>query len=255
MVGFLLTPKRVQGYMVLSESLAKYTESVVLEKMYGKAMANKLSASTINKYFSGRSYASEIEPALYLSNHQAYLGYSKGAIIMSAIKELIGEKTLNNVLKKLVNDYKNKSIATTLNLLEELYKITPKKDHKLLEDWMKRVVTYDLKIINSVCRKIVDGKYELTVTINAKRFETNLTGEEVEINIDEPIYVGIFKKHPNLINKDNDVIYLKPHQINKKEMKIKIITAIEPSYIAIDPYNNRLDKNLSDNIISTQLIK
>ncbi|MDD7913705.1 M1 family aminopeptidase [Polaribacter ponticola] len=91
--GFLLTPKRVEGYMVLSESLAKYTESVILEKMYGKAMVNKLSASTISKYFSGRSYASETEPSLYLSNHQAYLGYSKGAIIMSAIKELIGEKS------------------------------------------------------------------------------------------------------------------------------------------------------------------
>ena len=253
--GFLLTPKRVEGYMVLSESLAKYTESVVIEKMYGKAMANKLSANTINKYFSGRSYASEIEPSLYLSNHQAYLGYSKGAIIMSAIKELIGENTLNGVLKKLINDYQNKPIATTLNLIEELYKVTPKEHHKLLDDWMKHVVTYDLKIKNSVYKIISKGKYELTITISAKRFETNLSGEEIEINIDEPIYVGIFKKHPNLINKDNDVIYLKPHQINKKEMQIKIITAIEPSYIAIDPYDNRLDKNLSDNIISTQLIK
>ena len=250
--GFLLTPKRVEGYMVLSESFAKYTESVVLEKMYGKAMANKLSVSTINKYFSGRSYASEIEPSLYLSNHQAYLGYSKGAIIMSAIKELIGEKKLNKVLKKLVDDYQNKPVATTLNLMEELYKVTPKEHHKLINDWFKKVITYDLKITNSVYKKMQDGKYELTITVNTKRFETNSLGEEVEINIDEPIHIGVFKKHPNVLNNHKDIRYLKPHQINNKETKIKIITDFEPIYVGIDPNNNRLDKNLEDNFISSQ---
>ena len=249
--GFLLTPKRVEGYMVLSESLAKYTESVVLENMYGKAMANKLSASTIRKYFSGRSYASEIEPSLNLSNHQAYLGYSKGAIIMSAISELIGEKKLNKVLKKLVNDYKNKPVVTTIDLIEELYKVTPKEHHKLLNDWMKHVVTYNLKITNAVYKKMLDGKFELTITVNSKRFETNHLGKEIEININEPITIGIFNKHPLTI-KGN--MYLKPHQINKKEMKIKIITDFEPIHVVIDPNNNRLDKNLEDNFISAQQI-
>ena len=252
--GFLLTPKRVEGYMVLSESLAKYTESVILEKMYGKAMVNKLSASTISKYFSGRSYASEIEPALYLSNHQAYLGYSKGAIIMSATKELISEKKLNNVLKKLVNTYKNKPIATTLNLIEELYKVTPKEHHKLLNDWMKHVVTYDLKVVNAVYKKMLDGKFELTLTVNSKRFETNSLGEEIEINIDETIQIGVFKKHPNALDSEKDIIYLKPHQINNNEIKIKIITDFEPIYVGIDPNNTRLDKNLEDNLISSQQI-
>lgn len=248
--GFLLTPKRVEGYMVLSESLAKYTETVVLEKLYGKAMVNKLSAYTVKRYFSGRSYASEIEPSLYLSNHQSYLGYSKGAIIMSAIKELIGENTLNKVLKRLVSKYKYKPIATTLNLIEELYKVIPKEHHKLLDDWMKHVVTYDLKITNSSYKKMLDGRYQLTATISAKRYETDAFGEKNEIDIDEPIYIGIFKKHLNTSTDDNDIIYLKPHRINKKEFKVKITTDYEPIYLGIDPYNNRLDRNLDDNFIS-----
>ena len=41
--GFLLTPKRINGYMILSESFAKYSETVVLEKLYGKAMVQQLS--------------------------------------------------------------------------------------------------------------------------------------------------------------------------------------------------------------------
>jgi hypothetical protein len=216
--------------------------------MYGKAMANKLSASTINKYFSGRSYASEIEPSLYLSNHQAYLGYSKGAIIMSAIKELIGEKKLNKVLKKLVDDYQNKPVATTLNLIEELYKVTPKEHHKLINDWFKKVITYDLEIDEeSSYKELSNGTFEVTVKVKAKRFRTLSTGRVEQISIDEPIRIGVFTEHPSNVKDDSSILYYESNTFNTELTEIKIIVKEKPNYISIDPYGTRSDENLVDN--------
>ncbi|WP_025663846.1 ABC transporter permease/M1 family aminopeptidase [Aquimarina megaterium] len=251
--GGLLTPKRIDGFMVLSESLAKYSETVIMEKLYDKAMVRQLSEHTVKRYFSGRSRTTETEPPLYISQLQQYLGYSKGATVMSAIKDLIGESNLNIALQNMIHKYSHKPIATTPDFLQELYSVTPKEYHTLIDDWMKRVITYDLGIKSTSYKKLNNGTYEITIDIKAQRFETDTTGKEITININEPIKIGIFKKHPEAVNNDKDILYLEPHQINKKEMVFKIITKEIPVYIGIDPYYTRLDRNMADNIISVNL--
>ncbi|WP_438423513.1 ABC transporter permease/M1 family aminopeptidase [Aquimarina macrocephali] len=251
--GGLLTPKRIDGFMILSESLAKYSEAVIMEKLYGKSMVRQLSEHTVRRYFSGRSHATEIEPSLYLSQLQQYLGYSKGAIVMSAIKDIIGESNLNTALQNMIHKHSDKPTATTLDFLEELYLVTPIKYHNLIDDWMKRVITYDLGIKSTSYKKLNNGSYEITVGIKAQRFQTNTSGKEIITTINEPIKIGIFNRHPETIDNDKNILYLKPHQINKKEMVFKIITREIPAYIGIDPYYTRLDRNMADNIVSVNL--
>ncbi len=251
--GHLLNAKLIEGSRVFSESFAKYSEIVILAQLYNKTMVRRLSETTLRRYFSGRSYANKVEPPLYLSNSESYIIYSKGAIVMAAIADLIGENQLNSALKNLVSKYHHGSIATTLNLLEELYLVTPKEQHVLIDDWIKRVITYDLGITTATYKKRNDDRYEITVRVSASRFETNKNGHEDKIGINEPISIGIFQSHPKDINNKKDVLYLEPHHINKKEMEFKIIVEKRPSYISIDPYFTRLDKNTKNNtmLVST----
>ncbi|MDN5201016.1 M1 family aminopeptidase [Fulvivirgaceae bacterium BMA10] len=246
--GHLVSPKRIEGSKVLSESLAKYTESVIMEKLYGRAMVRKLTNYTARRYFSGRSYADVPEPPLYLTDQQQYLAYSKGYIVMLAIKDLIGEEAVNIALGNLAKKHSSEPTATTLDLLNELYQVTPIEHHNLIDDWMKRVITYDLKLTSCSYRKLSDGKYEVRATVNAKRFETQENGQEIQIPIDEPIQIGIFKKHPNEMKKNEDAIYLEKRQIDQEETIIKIIVDEVPGYIGIDPYLTRLDKVRRDNL-------
>ena len=247
--GFLLTPKRIEGALFISESFAKYSETVILEKLYGKAMVNRLSEYTIRKYFTGRSRTHKAEPPLYLTAQEQYLAYSKGAITLNAIRELIGEKMLNKALKNLVSKYNKGATATSLNFLEELYLVTSKENRNLIDDWIKRVVTYNLSIKNASYKKLKNNTYEITATIFAIRFQTNSNGKEDEININELITIGVFKSDPKaFINEKAETLYLKSHQINKKEMKFSFIVNEIPKYINIDPYFTRLDRTISDNI-------
>jgi aminopeptidase N len=244
--GLLLTPKRIEGAKFMSESLAKYSETVILEKLYGKAMVNRLSEQTLRNYFSGRSRARASEPALYLTAHENYLAYSKGAIVLNAIKELIGEDTLNKALKTLLIKHKNGATATSLDFLDELYQVTPKEKHILIDDWTKRVITYDFSIKTATYKKLSENKYEMKATISAQRYQTTKNGKEEKILINELITIGVFNKSLTNFNK-NEALYLKSRLINKNEIEFSCIVNEVPKYISIDPYITRLDRTISDN--------
>jgi len=245
--GLLLTPKQIEGALFISESFAKYSETVVLEKLYGKAMVNRLSEYTLRKYFTGRSRASLPEAPLYLTAQEQYLAYSKGAIVLNAVRELIGEKQLNIALKNLIYKHNKDATATSLSFLEELYLVTPKENHTLIDDWLKRVITYDISIKTATYTKLKNNSYEIKVKISAQRYQTNKNGKEDKISINELINIGVFKNHPKDFTK-NETLYLKPYLINSEEIEFSCVVNEVPKYISIDPNYTRLDRTISDNV-------
>jgi hypothetical protein len=249
--GHILNAKPVAGGALFLEGFAKYTEAVVMEKMYGKRAVYQLSETARSRYFSGRSFASDIEPPIYRLDDEDYIMYGKALTVMLALRDLIGEKQVNHVLKTITDRHRsiNKLEANSIELLDEIYKVTPIEYHELVDDWIKRVITYDLNVEESSYKELENGTFEVTVKVKAKRFETMDSGEIKQISINEPIKIGVFVKHPSLISKEDTILYLEPHQINKETIELKIIVDQLPKYIAIDPYGTRSDENFTDNIM------
>jgi hypothetical protein len=247
--GHVLAPKVVEGGSIFVEGLAKYTEAVVMDKIYGKRTIYQLSETANRRYFTGRAWSTELEPPLYLVSGQGYLSYGKNYNVMIALRDLIGEDTLNQVLRKITDRYRDDVAfsATSIEFLEELYKVTASEYHVLINDWFKRVITYDLSIAEVAHNELDNGKYELTITLNAKRFETQESGEASPIGINEPIPIGLFERHPSWIGKDGGTIYLQPHQISADGQEIKVIVDQLPRYVSIDPYGTRVDENIYNN--------
>ncbi|MDH7446117.1 M1 family aminopeptidase [Aquimarina sp. 2201CG14-23] len=249
--GHILTPKMTSGAGFFIEGLAKYTEIAVMEKHYGKGALWNLSEYSNNRYFTGRSYASEMEPPIYLSDGENHLLYGKDYTTMLALKELIGTEKINLILQKIVSKYRHKEEfeVITLDFLKEVYEVTPSEYHTLIDDWFKRIITYDLKVEQASYKELSTGQFEITLDVVAKRFETKNQGEDLTISIDEPIQIGLFRKHPKKIDVGDEILYLEARRFNTEHSTIKIIVDELPEYIAIDPYGTRLDKNRIDNII------
>ncbi|WP_299158543.1 M1 family aminopeptidase [uncultured Tenacibaculum sp.] len=249
--GHTLSAKPVAGGSLFVEGFAKYTEAVVLEKMYGKRALYTLTENVRSRYFRGRSFASELEPPVYKVEGQSYIAYGKAFTVMMALRDLIGEKQVNNVLKTITDKHRNinKLEANSIEFLDELYKVTPQEHHKLIDDWFKKVITYDLGIEESSYKELANGTYEVTVKVKSKRLKTMNTGEIKQISINEPIKIGVFTKHPSMVKDDSSVLYYQSSKINKEETEIKIIVKEKPSYISIDPYGTRSDENLVDNTV------
>lgn len=250
--GHTLNAKPVAGGAIFLEGFAKYTEAVVMEKMYGKRAVFQLTESARSRYFSGRSFASGIEPPMYRVGDEDYIMYGKALSVMLGLKDLIGESQVNKVLKTITDRHRsiNKLEANSIELLDEIYKVTPQEYHILIDDWFKKVITYDLGIEESSYKKLANGTYEISVKVKAKRFETLDNGEIKQIAINEPIKIGVFTTHPSKVKDSSSMLYYESNTINKEETVIKMIVNDLPTYIAIDPFGTRSDENIVDNIVS-----
>ncbi len=247
-----LSAKPVPGGSLFVEGFAKYTEAVVLEKIYGKGVLYALTDDVRRRYFRGRTFTNVPEPPVYKVAGQNYISYGKSLTVMLALKDLIGEDQINNIMKTLTDKYRsiNKLEITSIEFLEEVYKHTPKEQHELVNDWFKKVITYDLGIEENISYTALDnGSFEVTIQVKAKRFETVTEGGIQPIKIDEPIKIGVFTKHPSLVKSKTSLLHYQSHRINKEITEIKIIVHDKPAYISIDPYGTRSDQNLADNVM------
>ncbi len=249
--GHTLSAKPVAGGSIFVEGFAKYTEAVVMEKMYGKRALYELSDNTRRRYFYGRAFAGEQEPPLYKVLGQGYISYGKALTVLLAVRDLIGEKELNTVLKSLTKKYRNSKTleVNSIEFLEALYDVTPLKYHVLIDDWFKRVITYDLAIDRGEFKQLKNGKFEVKIKLKAKRFNTLNSGEIEETSINEPIKIGVFNSHPSKIKSNDQILYYQSFIVNKETSEVTIIVNEEPKYISIDPFGTRNDENLIDNII------
>jgi ABC-type transport system involved in multi-copper enzyme maturation permease subunit len=249
--GHILSPSRGEGASFFVEGLAQYTEAIIMEKRYGKSAVWNLAENANRRYFQGRSFTSEPEPAIYKQLGESYLGYGKNLTVMLALVDLIGEDTVNQVLRTITDRQRqdNNYPVNTLVFLEELNKVTPYQHHALIDDWFKKVITYDLSIEETEYQQLASGKYEVTLTVNAKRFQTLEDGSSEQIAIDEPISIGLFTDSPENIRDEKSIIYLAPHQINQAQMQFKMIVDQLPTHVSIDPFGTRSDDNLFDNTI------
>jgi hypothetical protein len=245
--GEKLAPKITQGEGVLVESLTKYMEAVVLERMYGNTMAQQLTKYTQRRYFSGRAYARSNEVGLIEAEHERYLNYGKGPVVFMALKELLGEQKLNDAFKQLIENHKDTLSATTDDLLSALFDIAGDSQKSLIEDWLTKVIEYDLAIDKAFVSELPDGRFEVTLDVKAVRLSTDNEGKINEIGIDELINFGLYNSHPE--SKETVAITIESQSVTLDNSTITFITFEKPHYVMIDPNYTRLDKNLSDNIM------
>src|SRR6185312_9629764 len=86
----------VQGATLLSETLAEYSALMVMERRYGSGQMRQLLKYELDKYLAGRGQAGSPEqPLKRVAPDQMHIHYHKGALAMYALKDAIGEATVN----------------------------------------------------------------------------------------------------------------------------------------------------------------
>ena len=130
-----INPDDREGNVMLTETLAMYTELMLLKKMYGKEKAEETVAMHQNIYESEKGFSGDVS-LLKVTPEMTHISYSKGAVMMYKLSELIGEDKVNLALKNFLLKHKypaKKPIST--DFLEELYKVADKKDHAKIREY------------------------------------------------------------------------------------------------------------------------
>jgi ABC-2 type transport system permease protein len=241
--GHSVTPAVVPGASAIIESLPRYSELLVLDKLYGRGQVRRSLGFELDRYLSGRT-ADNAEVPLSRVDDQAYLYYGKGAIVMNALKELLGEETLNRALRAFVAAQSGPAHQPKIDdLLHEIEAVTPPEDRALVKEWTRDVILYDLPLTSATSRRLPDGRFEVTMQVNVHKSRA----DEHELPINESIEIGIFASDPDFAS-SKDILHLAAHPLHSGANTITVIVDKQPSLAAIDPYITRIDRNRFDNM-------
>lgn len=249
--AYTLAPADVEGSKVLTETLAQYSEEAVLEKLYGKKYLRQYFSSMLETYVYSKGYYLN-EPPLFKvqTSRDSYIYYNKGALIMKAVKELIGKENVNKALRNFLNKYSypNKQ-ATTTNLLSELYNVSSDKESELIKEWFTENILYDLKLKSAIIKSLDNGNYEVNLIVEAGKYKIEESGREIQIPVNEYFQIGLLNDYPDKFNSSEFLIHCSKYKLHSGSNEIKIHLTQKPEYASVDPYSYLIDKNSGDNFL------
>ncbi|RNL78156.1 aminopeptidase [Sinomicrobium pectinilyticum] len=124
-----IAPDDREGAPMLTETLAMYTEMMLYKKMHGREKMMERVKMHRQIYNAEKGFAPP-QPLYKVTGENIHISYSKGAVVMVALSELIGEHNVNKALKEFLRKhcYPQEAPVST-DLINEFLKVSDKKYH------------------------------------------------------------------------------------------------------------------------------
>ncbi len=247
-----VTGADMEGSMLLSETLANYSATMMLRKLGGEDQMRRGLQYMLDRYLGWRSYGSVNEPPLVRVESEAWIGYQKGALAMYLLQERMGEERVNRALRTLLERYRFKGppYPRSLDLVEALRaEARTDGERNLITDLFERVILYDLKVAAPTAVRRADGRWDVTVPVEAKKYAVDARGAETEARLDERIEVGLFTAEPGSDGFDaKHVIVMERRPIRAGSQVLTFVSDRKPTHAGVDPYNYYIDRHSDDNV-------
>jgi hypothetical protein len=254
-----------EGSNMMSESLAEYSALQVMAHKYGRDLMHRFLRHELDGYLRGRAGEVRHEPPLALVQREQYVWYQKGGQILYTLADYIGEDKLNLALHNFLMQYQyanannqvdannnsqssvpiNNPYPDTRMLVDAIRAQTPPELQYLVDDGFNRIVLYDNKTVTATSQKTPDGKYKVTLDVEARKMQADGNGAETPMPLDDYIEIGVFSG-----KKDQEKpLYLKKEKISEPHKTFVVVVDEKPTLAGIDPYNKLIDRNSEDNMI------
>jgi ABC-type transport system involved in multi-copper enzyme maturation permease subunit len=240
-----------QGATVMSETLAQYSAFLVMEKEYGAAQMRRFLEYEMDRYFQGRSIERKKEPPLLLDEGLGYVHYNKGSVAMYALRDYLGEERLNGAIRAFLEEWRFRGppYPTSLDFYRHLRAATPDSLRYFLGDLFERITLYDNRARAATWRRLPDGKYEVTLSVEAQKLYADSLGNERPAPMRDLVDVGVFGPAPRGKEKDEGpVLYLRKHWVPAGARQIRVVVDRQPARAGLDPYHKLIDRHPDDNV-------
>ena len=255
---------QVQGSNMLSETLAQYSAYMVMQQKYGKDYMHRLLRHYLDDYLRGRAGEVRGERPLALVQREGYVWYQKGGQIMCTLADYVGDDKINLALHNFLMQYRyanahnqtdavqhetgaateNEPYPDTRLLVAALREQTPPELQYLIDDGFNRIVLYDNKALSATSKKTADGKYLVTLNVEARKVQADANGVETPLPLDDFIEIGVFTGKKN----EEIPLYMHRERINRERQTFTIVVDQPPTRAGIDPYNKLIDRISEDNM-------
>jgi ABC-type transport system involved in multi-copper enzyme maturation permease subunit len=240
----------MEGATVLSETLAQYSSFMVMEKEYGRDLMRKFLTLEMDNYLRSRGQERLKErPLLTVESEQGNIHYAKGGVVLYYMKEMIGEDAVNRALRNLIlrYAYAPPPYPTSYALVDALREQTPPNLQYLIKDLFEDITLFSNRTLEAKAVKRADGKYDVTINVEARKFKADATGNESEVPVDDWIDIGAFAK-PARGRKYGDTLYRERMHITQRNSTFTFTTPQPPEKAGIDPFALLIDRIPEDNV-------
>ncbi len=245
--GGMVQGAPVKGHGLLSESLANYSAMMVMEKTFGRDVAQRVYGFQMDRYFRGRGEAVGEVPLVDVED-QSYLTYRKGAVAMYTLRDQVGEDAVNAALRKYADKFRHDGppYATSLDLIGELRSVVPDSMKSLISDLFETVTLWEVKATGATVERMADGKYQVTLDVQARKVRADRAGKQMEIPMNDLVEIGVFGEGKN--GALGELLYLERQRIVSGKQTIRVVVSQAPVRAGIDPYDKVLDRERGDNV-------
>ncbi len=250
-----VAPADEQGAAAVTETLAQYSALMVMKHMYGPDMIRKFLKFELDRYLRSRGGDPLPEQPLARVEEQPYIYYRKGSLVMYRLQDEIGEDAVNRALRRLIAQFafKGPPYATSLDLLKAVRAEAPADKQALITDLFEKITLYDIKTMRAVSHRRADGRWDVALTVQARKLYADGKGRETEAPMDETLDVGLFAAEPGKAGFDSSkVILFQRAEIRSGVQTLHLIADKPPRFAGADPYDKLIDRNADDNVIAVR---
>jgi aminopeptidase N len=226
---------------------------MVMKQLYGEDQIRRFLKYELDNYLRSRSGEAIEELPLGRVENQQYIHYRKGSVVMYLLQERLGEDAVNRALRTVLDKYKFKGAPypRSLDVIQALRaEARTPEDQAMITDLFERITMYDLKAGEPRAVKRADGKWDVSVSVEAKKFYADGKGVEKEAPLAERIEIGLFTAEPGRGSFDRkNVIMMERKPIRSGKQVLKFVTDRKPTHAGVDPYNFYIDRNSADNVV------
>jgi aminopeptidase N len=240
-----------QGSTLLSETLAQYSAAMVMRRLYGQDMMRRFLKFELDRYLRERGGEVIEEEPIERVEGQQYIRYRKGSLVMYRLQEEIGEDAVNRALRHLIHDFafKGPPYPTAIDLVKDLRQEAPADKQALITDLFEKITLYDIKTKAATARRRPDGRWDLTITVEAKKLYADGQGRETPAPMAETLDVGAFDVEPAKPGySGKNVIAVERRPIHTGMQTVTLVVNRRPKFAGVDPYNVLIDRNSEDNV-------
>ncbi len=246
--GHQLVGGNTRGTTVLSETLAEYAALMEIKKSVGPNKMRRFLRHDLNRYLMGRAEERNRELPLADNDRQDYIHYHKGALAMYLLQDIVGEDKINGVLRELLQGHRRQwpPYASVTALIDGLRKVTPPEQAYLIDDLFEKIVLFDNRALTATARKLPDGRYEVSIKVQAGKVQAGEQGDEREAPLRDLIEIGVDDKDGNALLRQRQLI-------SSKQTSYTVVVTGRPARAGIDPDNKLIDRKPDDNMIAVDI--
>lgn len=241
----------MQGATLLSETLAQYSALMVMREMYGPDKIRRFLQFELNNYLRSRGTELIEELPLNRMENQQYIHYRKGAVVMYLLADQIGEANVNRALSQFLaqHAFKGAPYPRSTDLIALFRANAPADKQALISDLFERITIYDVKTTDASATRRRDGRWDVTVTVEARKLYADGQGVETESPLNETFDIGLFSAEPGKGAFDaSNVLLFERRPLRSGVQTFRFTTAQKPAFAGADPYNKWIDRNSDDNV-------